>query len=205
MILGGVIMTANVEINNRKDILLLLLYSPGISKFVNEPIEGKTRLVKMLFLFKIEVLPHFRRNTKITEDNFYEFFPWDFGPFSAQVYDDIAFFMLRDFVESSASEGDGLPESAAEWEKWLQESGSRVTDDDIDEYEEELFRLTESGIKFTKNLYDTLSSTQKQLLIEFKARLVQAPLRAILKYVYTKYPESAQRSKIKEDIVGHSF
>jgi len=112
-------MVATAEINNRKDILLLLLYSPGVSKSYNEPIEGKTRLVKMLFLFKTEVLPHFRRGTKITEENFYEFFPWDFGPFSAQVYDDIAFFMLRGFVESSAAEGDGLPESAAEWEKWL--------------------------------------------------------------------------------------
>lgn len=204
MILGGVIMVASVEINNRKDILLLLLYSPGISKSCNEPVEGKTRLVKMLFLFKTEVLSHFRRNTKITEDNFYDFFPWDFGPFSAQVYDDIAFFMLRGFVESSASEGDGLPESAAEWEKWLQESGTRGTADEIDEYEEESFSLTVPGVEFTKNLYDILSNTQRQLLSEFKARLVRAPLRTILKYVYTKYPESAERSKIREEIVGPS-
>ena len=198
-------MVATAEINNRKDILLLLLYSPGVGKRRNEPIEGKTRLVKMLFLFKTEVLPHFRRGTKITEENFYEFFPWDFGPFSAQVYDDIAFFMLRGFVESSAAEGGGLPESAAEWEKWLQESGARETADEIDEYEEESFSLTEEGVEFTKKLYDTLSNSQKQLLVEFKARLVQAPLRAILKYVYTKYPDSAERSKIREEIVGRSF
>jgi len=47
------------RITNRRDILLLLLYSPGVSSQVNERIAGRTRLVKMLFLFKKELLGQF--------------------------------------------------------------------------------------------------------------------------------------------------
>ena len=39
-------------INNRKDILLLLLYSPGVTEQINEPIKGRTRILKILFIFK---------------------------------------------------------------------------------------------------------------------------------------------------------
>ena len=45
-------MTENKSaINNRKDILLLLLYSPGVTEKYNEPIKGRTRILKMLFIF----------------------------------------------------------------------------------------------------------------------------------------------------------
>ena len=39
-----------MKINDRRDILLLFLYSPGKSSEPNQPIMGRTRLVKMLFL-----------------------------------------------------------------------------------------------------------------------------------------------------------
>jgi len=193
------------KINNRKDVLLLMLYSPGVRGIVNEPVAGRTRLVKMLFLFKAEVLPHFRRGTEINEDNFYEFFPWNFGPFSSQVYDDLTFFILRGFVESSISDEEGLPESAEEWEQWQMESGGERPPDEIEAYQEEEFQLTEAGKTFSKALYDTLSTSQRQLLKEFKARLNKAPLRAILKYVYTTYPEQIEKSTIKGEILGRSL
>jgi len=193
------------RINNRRDVLLLLLYSPGKTGRINEPIVGRTRLVKMLFLFKAEVLPLFRRGTEITDENFYQFFPWNFGPFSAQVYDDITFFILRGFVESSATGEESLPESAAEWEKWLTNFGPQQTSEEIDPYEEESFHLTERGIDFTKELYDALSASQKQLLREFKTRLSTAPLRSILKYVYKTYPEQTTESEIKGEVLGRCF
>ena len=76
-------MTPN-RIDNRRDIMLLLLYSPGVQNETNEPIVGRTRLVKMLFLFKTEALKHFRSGTALNESEFYQFFPWNFGPFSSQ-------------------------------------------------------------------------------------------------------------------------
>ena len=65
-------------LNNRKDILLLLLYSPGKTGNPNEPIVGRTRLIKMLFLFKKEALAHFAHGTEISDENFYEFFCVEF-------------------------------------------------------------------------------------------------------------------------------
>jgi len=189
------------SINNRRDILLLLLYSPGIHADPNEPIVGRTRLVKMLFLFREEVLPVFRKGTEISKQNFYEFFPWNFGPFSRQIYDDLTFFTLRGFIEPADTTEDTLPESAAEWEKWLSSSQTVFSEDELLDYEEQMFRLTRKGVEFTTQLYNSLTGTQRKLLRDFKKRLSLAPLRAILKYVYENYPDQIEKSQIKDVVL----
>lgn len=191
-----------MKITNRKDILLLLLYSPGSGNLPNEPVCGRTRLVKMLFLFKEELLPHFKKGTEISAANFYDFFAWHFGPFSTQVYDDITFFMLRGFIECSTSEEEVLEESAAEWDHWLEQTIGGSEEITIFSAEE-IFTLSKEGTKFAQDLFKSLSGQQAQLLKEFKQRLNKAPIRAILKYVYTKYPNQTERSLIKEDILGN--
>ena len=70
-----------MKIDNRKDFLLLLLYSDGVSKALNEPVVGRTRLTKMLFLFKQEILAKFRRGDE-ADIPFYEFFRRSDGDFS---------------------------------------------------------------------------------------------------------------------------
>jgi hypothetical protein len=190
------------KIDNRKDILLLMLYSPGRTDDVNEPIVGRTRIVKMMFLFREEALPHFRRGTEITADNFYNFFAWNFGPFSQQVYDDLNFFALRGFVDVSEAEEEGLPESAEEWHEWLSQSGATEDAAEPEEYREEVFRLTPKGGAFASSLYEALSSAQSQLLREFKRRLTTTPLRAILRYVYNTYPKMTEQSKIRDQVLG---
>lgn len=193
------------RINNRKDILLLILYSPGKTNLVNEPIAGKTRLMKMLFLFMKEALPHFSNGTDISEESFYQFFPWNFGPFSSQVYDDLVFFKLTGFIKSSAAPQEGLPESENEWAKWLDESGTSDSPDFFESYEEEVFALTDKGVDFTKKIYLSLSQSQQTLLRNFKRRLADIPLRAILRYVYKKYPEQITNSKIVEEVSAYQY
>lgn len=190
------------KVNNRKDILLLILFSPGLSDSINEPVRGRTRIVKMLFLFQEEALTHFRRETDINEENFYKFFAWNFGPFSRDIYDDLTFFILRGFITSSETNEEGLPESAAEWEEWITSSGLESETDEVREYVEEEFSLTDKGLEFTKELYESLSNSQKRLLKEFKARTSTMPLRALLRYVYEKYPEMTEKSKIRESLIG---
>lgn len=192
------------RIDNRKDILLLLLYSPGQRDENNEPISGRTRIVKMIFLFRMEALPHFKKGTEITDENFYQFFAWNFGPFSQDVYDDLNFFILRDFIEVSESDEDVLPESAEEWHEWLSRSGLSAEAEEPEEYREEVFRLTPTGVEFTGSLYLLLSESQRQLLKEFKSRMTSTPLSAILRYVYGRYPGMTERSKIKEQVLGRS-
>ena len=189
-------------IDNRKDVLLLLLYSPGRTDSTNEPIDGRTRLTKMLFLFKQEALKHFRQGTQITEENFYEFFPWNFGPFSRDVYDDLTFFELRGFIARDESTEDTLPEAAAEWDRWLDLSRSDSSDDSYSEYDEQAFKLTPRGEKFASSLYESLSHDQRTLLKGFKSKLVTTPLKAMLQYVYSNYPEQTTKSQIKDKILG---
>ncbi len=189
-------------IDNRKDVLLLMLYSPGKTDKPNEPIDGRTRLTKMLFLFKEEALPHFRAGTKINDENFYTFFPWNFGPFSRDVYDDLTFFELHDFIVRDESEEETLPEAAAEWDRWLNLSKADSGDDSYSEYDEQEFKLTPKGAEFAKALYDSLSIEQHKLLKSFKAKLVKTPLKAMLQYVYTNYPDQTTKSQIKEQVLG---
>lgn len=188
-----------MKIDNRKDYLLLLLYSEGQARRINEPVVGRTRLVKMLFLFKEEVLDRFKRSQD-GQIPFYEFFPWHFGPFSKQVYDDLKFFQLRGFVQTRERDEETTPESVAEWEYLGElEDGE---DSAFTEYVEQEFLLTEKGCRFAQQLYDELNSTQKSLLREFKARTGGVPLRALLKYVYSAYPDLTTKSKIKDEVLG---
>lgn len=193
------------NINNRKDILLLLLYSPGLTGEINEPIIGRTRLVKMMFLFKEEALKHFKKGTDINENNFYSFFAWNFGPFSKEVYDDLNFFEYRGYIERKKTKEDTIPEAVAEWNEWVDLYVEEDCEDSITEYEEEAFLLTSKGCDFTKEkLYNNLSVEQKKILSEFKSRIQKVPLRALLKYVYENYPNMTSRSIIKEMIIGDS-
>jgi len=178
----------------------LLLYSPGTSNNVNEPISGRTRIIKMLYLFKEEALMLFKSGTKVDSSNFYEFFPWHFGPFSKQVYDDINFFIMRRFIKETDSTEEVLPESAAEWEHWLSASSSE--DYSIKDYSEETYQLDTRGVEYASNLYGLLSKNQKELLRSFKHKLNEAPLRSILQYVYKTYPDQIDRSIIREEILG---
>lgn len=186
-------------IDNRKDILLLLLYSPGRTEKPNEPIAGRTRLVKMLFLFRKMLWSDFKRGTKIKDENFYNFFPWKYGPFSPEVFNDLDFFLLRGFVKRENASEDSLPEEAEEWVKYQSESD--MTEFQVYEYEEEIYLLTDKGVKFTCVMYDDLSQAQQEMLKGFKRQMNSAPLRAILKYVYEKYPESAKESEIKNSVL----
>jgi hypothetical protein len=191
-------------LNNRKDFLLLLLYSPGATDSINEPVMGRTRLTKMIFLFREEALAHFKSGTSVTEANFYQFFAWDFGPFSKDVYDDLLFFLLRDFIVAEATKGEeGLPEEAAEWNKWRTENNDVETNEDAPYFQPEFFRLTERGVEFTSGLYSQLSQNQQKLIKEFKSRTQRASLRALLQYVYKNYPAQIEKSKIREQILGH--
>ena len=195
------------KIDNRKDFLLLLLYSKGRTDSFNESIIGRTRIVKMMFLFMKEVLKHFREDTQVNEDNFYQFFPWHFGPFSQDVYDDITFFNFIGYLKIENSQDKKILESYNEWRRWLDEASLDETASiestslfQINNSYEESFTLTPEGEKYAKKLYDSLTSNQKELLMNFKLRLVSAPLRGILNYVYKSYPRMTAKSKIKHNL-----
>ena len=72
------------KIRSSKDLLLLFLYAKGRTGKSCEPIVGKTRLVKMAFLFQKEILHKFNLDAQIDESAMPEFKGHNFGPFSAK-------------------------------------------------------------------------------------------------------------------------
>ena len=195
----------DLEIDNRKDILLLLLLSPGISSEFNEPIIGRTRLVKMLYLFQMEYLDKFKKANNLTNklNQFYEFKPWKFGPFSQEVYEDINFFTLRNFISAQKKET-AIEESATEFFNWQTTLGDDSIQDGTsqDEYVDEEFRLTPKGRAFAEKLYNLLNTNQKKLLEDLKSYANSSQLRALLFYVYSNYPEYTDKSIIKDEVLG---
>jgi|SRR6185295_4774874 len=186
------------EIKSRKDLLLVLLFSPGKEQIINEPIIGRTKLIKAIFLFNKEIWKKFKGDISMSDDMLYQFFPWNYGPFSKQVYDDITFFILSEFLRVEVTNGELIVEEAAEWSYWLDDSG---IESEYNEFNEEAFKLTEKGVQFAESLYKGLTKNQQNLLQEFKSRIQSIPLRALLKYVYTTYPDQTVKSQIVNKIV----
>jgi uncharacterized protein YwgA len=68
----------------RSEVLLLLLNAPGLSGVENEPIKGRTKLQKLLFLIQKSI----PKNSLLVS---YPFRPFKYGPFCKEVYDDLQF------------------------------------------------------------------------------------------------------------------
>jgi len=181
-----------------KDLLLLLLYAKGTRGIVAEPIVGRTRLMKMIFLFNKELHGDFRMATAVEDAAIPSFEPYDFGPYSSQVYSDLEFLVDLGFV-SVSDVGDVLPdEEAAEYDYWR----AIAADAAEEEAELEQFALSSTGCKFVeRGRAGELTDAQWALLDEFKARCTRTSLRSLLKYVYAKYPETTTKSKIRDQIL----
>jgi uncharacterized protein YwgA len=76
---------------NRINVLLLLLYAPDSTGRANAPIRGRTRLQKLTFLVQQELK---KRQTK----GIYSFRPFKLGPYSTEIYRDVAWLQLENVI-----------------------------------------------------------------------------------------------------------
>jgi uncharacterized protein YwgA len=190
------------KIKNSKDLLVLLLYTPGQTGKACEPIQGQTRLMKMIFLFKEEIAGKFNLGQVIDDDAFPKFEPFDYGPYAGQVYADLEFLVNYEFV-AILTDGDSelTEEERQEFDYW---TATGNEDDDINASAVgRKFALTKRGREFVakRRLWDDLSAAQQKVLQEFKARCVSASLRSLLRYVYTKYESMTKKSLIRHEIL----
>jgi len=176
---------------NGKDILLVLLYLPGKGQKINEPIIGKTRLMKTMFLFEKELYKNFNN---IDGETLPEFFTYDYGPFSNELLDSIKFFEMSNFIEEKST---GFSLLEPEWKEYLYNInndvgyGNNLGIFDVNIPGEVKYQLTKNGIKYVEeNILDKINEEQKKVLIKFKKKINTLSLDAILEYVYNKYPES---------------
>jgi uncharacterized protein len=185
----------------RGDFLLLLLYADNQS-----PLVGRTRLQKIAFLFEKEILKQYRFDEEYEISEVMEFKAYHYGPFSKKVFDFIDLFENLKLVEKKDEEN---PEKELENDIFindlLQEQDKEWAEDVLAESKEQcvpVYRLTEKGKEYIKEkLWKFLDDPKIEALDRLKKSFVETHLKLIIKYVYTRYPEFATESKIKEDIL----
>jgi len=187
-----------------KDILLLLLYLPGKTDKKNEPIIGRTRLTKMIYIFNKELKNKFDH---LDESTLPDFFAYDYGPFSKDLLDDIQFFVNIDFVIEKVEK---IQQTTADYEESEYNYNEEIGFGSVKSMENDppnlySYRLAEKGIEFVEeNILENISKQQKEYLIKFKRKINTLSLDSILSYVYNKYPDAAENSLIRADYIAEA-
>ena len=174
---------------NRKDIILLFLYAPGISGEKAVPIKGITRFTKLLFLLK--AIYNIDKEVK----NYYSFEPYKLGPFTDELYDDLEFLenvhlievKIREFVEESET----LEKGEILYDLLVDADVDALSSDSYNEYE---YRLTNKGREMAEEIHNTIAPSARESIHCVKREFGSLPLTEILRYIYRKYPEMAKKS-----------
>lgn len=179
-----------MDIKNRSQIILALLYAPG---FPTTSIEGITRLQKLIFLISKET------NLLKGKDEQPAFRPYKMGPFSEQIYDEVDFLKSLGLIEEGKTlEADVT--SKVEEDLFFDDQmldkyqkGETSTDEKVATY-----ALSDKGRKVAKQIFDSLPDPDKKYIKNLKLKFGNLSLRQLLRYVYKKYPEYTTQSEIKE-------
>jgi len=192
------------KVTSSKDLLMHLLYAKGHTGKQCEPVRGRTRIMKMVFLFEKELSRKFNLDKAIAKEALPEFSAYDFGPFSSLVFSDLEFLVDMSFVSPrSVQDSRVVMEESMEYSYW--QAGADDESEDAGPQHEEDFSLTALGQQFVKEGHaGQLTIRQQEVLDEFKARCTSASLRALLRYVYTKYPDTTTKSRIRDEILAKS-
>ncbi len=168
------------------DLVLLLLHAPTRNQRLRDALPGITRLEKLLYLVDRETT-----GGKTVGERF-EFKAYDFGPFSREIYGAVqvleAAGLLHEELVYSGRDVDSV-------------EARLVGIDEEPEGTERRFFLTDEG-KAVAELLGRGASDLVRELSEIKDKYGQLPLRNLIHYVYTRYPESAERSKMRREVVG---
>ena len=129
----------NAEEFSRGQMLMMLLAAPGSRGEEGEPVQGTTRLQKLLFLMEHEA------RIKPTKGKDFDFTPWKFGPVSKELYDDLEKLenlgLLASEPVSQASPTE-LDEYGISFSDLKGEEESQSARDSV---EEKKYRLTKKG------------------------------------------------------------
>jgi hypothetical protein len=179
---------------NRKDILLLLLYAPGLSGDMGEAIKGRTRFTKLLFLLK-EV---YKIDKEV--EKYYSFEPYKIGPFTEELYNDLDVLETMGLVEIKTKDFVEEPERM-ESERIPQDLLTDAESISADLYKEFEYRLSDRGRGISQVLYESVPLSVRQAIEEVKRKFGSLPLVEVLRYIYRRFPEMARKS-IREDLRG---
>lgn len=178
-------MTEDIDELTGPDLVLLLLRASGADAAEQrDRVHGITRLEKLLFLADQESpLPG-----KVHEALVFK--PYNYGPYSKQVYEAV------DVLEDA----DLLGEEKALYGRPLDAMEEASLAPDFTEGLERRFYLTADG----REVADYLAKQHPEyfrLLDEVKGRYGTLPLRKLIQYVYRRYPEYAEESLIRDQVL----
>jgi uncharacterized protein len=180
---------------SRGQLLMMLLAAEGHRGEAAEPIQGTTRLQKLLFLLEHEA------NLKATTGSDFKFEAWKFGPVSKELYDDLEKLENLGLLETdpiSASSPTELDEYGLSFDDLMGEEKREAQESS----EEKRYRLTRKGLDWIKAHVDG----KKQHEVVDKIRRIKAKygalsLQDLLHYVYSKFPEMTTASEIKARVM----
>ena len=175
--------------------LLLLLYGRGASGDLGEPIEGRTRLQKLMYLLNKE-----HRVVKSIANLKFE--AYAYGPYRPELYDDLAFLKNMGYLtsrETGSLSSDEMQNNVITFDYLM----GGLQEDVPEKYETERYQLSRPGFEAVEHYLTGVKEDPKlpsvlAAIQEVKTRFNRMPLRQLLRYVYTKYPEDARESVIAD-------
>lgn len=180
-------MQEQFQVEGSLDLLLVLLFAPGPNGKSHEPIEGITRLQKLIFLFNQGKGPA----SLVEIAKKYDYEAYKMGPYTDTLRGDLDTLISLGLV-------------GTERLRYL------ISDDVDDPYdsqekkrkriESQKFLLTDNGIKAGNELWDSLSSKERDELKKFKGFFCSLSLRQLLIFVYDKFPKFTVKSEIKKQL-----
>lgn len=193
---------------SRRDLELLFLGIGATSDESSGSFGGITRLQKFIFLLEQE-------EGVIANGDGFNFTAYKAGPYSPKLYDDLEFLENLGLIESEVA-AEATEAEAAEVDmltyEGLMEDSADISDQHLsdglgaaDAYEEHRYQLTPKGIEHLKGL---LGSGKYQPAVDgirkIKSRYGNHSLSDLLYHVYTKYPDMATESEIKDKVLNRS-
>ena len=178
-----------IEITSGIDILLALLYAKGSTGVYNENIRGITRVVKLLFLLEKE-----SEFSELLKEN-YQFDAYDYGPFAPEILGDIEALSIKGILEIC------IEKKGSKMESVDQKPLSDEDDSDSGNSLPKTYKLSNNGERLGKAIFDALTEKQRNYLITFKTIYNPMNLNDLLHLVYSKYPETTRKSRIKDKIL----
>ena len=172
------------------DAVVLLLGAPAGAGVPPGRLNGITRLEKLVFLLEKETdAPEW-----LTEDAKFE--PYNFGPFSAEVY------RAADMLSAAGLLVDSGSKAATDEDTWEQRHaiGGELAGDDP--YTTRDFELTPRGWRYFEALKADLPDGALDQVASLKQRFGRLPLRQLVRYVYERYDDYTANSVIRDEILG---
>lgn len=148
---------------HRKLLPLALMYAND-----GEPIEGRTRMQKMVFLMQKELEKRDHSGAVGLE---YDFIPYDYGPFSKELYDDLDAMIEQEFVDDTE---EPLQSGKVKYIYEIEADGEKLVDSEAEKW----------------NDVDAIM----QLAQEIKQEYNDVLLSELIEHVYSEYPDYAERS-----------